>query len=307
MPYTSSRASRGANRSVPACRSVTRLLSEHEDFILFDTETTGLSPVSSVIIEVSALKIRSRNFEIIDRLTVYIRPDTPVSREIERLTGITNESLSNAPSEEEAYPAIAAFFGDSTVCGAYNASFDRGFMEAMFSRHGSSFQTSREIFDVLKLAKEVIPSGTTENYKLATIFSYFQKEGKLPKNRCTENREICFHNAEDDTFAMFWLFDCLYGEALKLLPQQSENEQQIHAVIRTVARWKGPGGRSRIYVNLKSPHGTVYYDLNRCEWANKDYSTDILAMISLDELRKDVFARTGAATEADLWKFTGKA
>ena len=321
MPYTGPRAPYRTKKASPACCSVARLLSEHEDFILFDTETTGLSPASCVIIEISALKIRSRDFEILDRLTIYIRPQSPIPRAIERLTGITNDALCDAPSEEEAYPIIADFFGSNTVCGAYNVSFDRGFMEALFSRHGASFQTSREIFDVLKLAKEVVPSGTTPNYKLATMFSYFQEQGKLSKKLFPENTNgndindgcgnafttISFHNAEDDTLAMFGLFDGLYHEALKLLPEQSEASSQLHAVIRTVARWEGPGGRSRIYVNLKSPYGTVYYDLNQATWANKDYSTDILSMISLDALRQDVFARTGAATEADLWKFTGKA
>lgn len=277
------------------CRSLTRLLAEHEEFILFDTETTGLSPASCVVIEVSALKIRSRDFEILDRLTLYIRPCQPVPREIERLTGITNEALADAPSEEEAYPIIASFFGRNTVCGAYNAAFDRGFMEAMYTRHGDSFQSSREIFDVLKLAKEVIPCGTCENYKLATVVSYFHPDEK----------GISFHNAEDDTYAMYRLFCSLYREALKLIPSQEEG--QLHAVIRTIQRWEGPGGRSRIYVNLKSPYGTVYYDLNQSQWANKDRSADILSMICLDELRRDVFARTGVASEADLWNFTGKA
>lgn len=316
MPYTGPRAPYRTKKASPACSSVARLLSEHENFILFDTETTGLSPASCVIIEVSALKIRSRDFEILDQLTIYIRPQSPIPRAIERLTGITNEVLCDAPSEAEAYPIIADFFGNKTVCGAYNVSFDRGFMEALFSRHGASFQTSREIFDVLKLAKEVVPAGTTPNYKLATMFSYFQEQGKLSKKLFAENgingdngnsTSISFHNAEDDTLAMFGLFDGLYHEALKLLPAQSETSSQLHAVIRTVARWEGPGGRSRIYVNLKSPYGTVYYDLNQATWANKDSSTDILSMISLDALRQDVFARTGAATEADLWKFTGKA
>ena len=250
MPYTGPRTPYRTKKASPACCSVARLLSEHEDFILFDAETTGLSPASCVIIEISALKIRSRDFEILDRLTIYIRPQSPIPRAIERLTGITNDALCDAPSEEEAYPIIADFFGSNTVCGAYNVSFDRGFMEALFSRYGASFQTSREIFDVLKLAKEVVPAGTTPNYKLATMFSYFQEQGKLSKKLFPENTNgndsnngcgnafttISFHNAEDDTLAMFGLFDGLYHEALKLLPEQSEASSQLHAVIRTVAR-----------------------------------------------------------------------
>ena len=114
-----------------------------------------------------------------------------------------------------------------------------------------------------------------------------------------------FHNAEDDTYAMYRLFCSLYREALKLLPARETG--QIHAVIRTIQRWEGPGGRSRIYVNLKSPYGTVYYDLNQSQWANKDRSVDILSMICLEELRRDVFTRTGASSEADLRHFTGKA
>lgn len=302
MAITRKNSPAASGRSQTTCQLLTKLLSEHGEFILFDTETTGLSPQSAEIIQISALKVRSRDFQIIDKLNLYIRPSQPVPANIERLTGITNAFLRSADPEDAVFPKVAAFFGN-TACGAYNLSFDRGFMEALYNRQGLSFQIGRGLFDVLKLSKETLPAGTCCNYKLGTVYGYLSENGLLDSPDKTVS--ISFHNAADDTLAMYQLFCSLYKKYLATAPRQQETA--LRGVIRTIQRWEGPGGRSRIYVNLKSPYGTVYYDLNRAQWANKDRDTDILALISLEQLRMDVFQKTGAKDESELWNFQGKA
>ena len=67
----------------------------YNSIVVLDIETTGLSN-NDRIIEISMLKVE--NGIIIDRFSVLINPDIPISEKIVRLTGITNDMLSTAKS-----------------------------------------------------------------------------------------------------------------------------------------------------------------------------------------------------------------
>ena len=288
MPVSASRAA--------ACRAVHRLLCENEEFILFDTETTGLSPESCVIIEISALKVRSRDLAVTGEYTVYIRPEYPIPRNIEQLTGITNQFLDGCPCEQEAFDQIRAFFGADTVVGAYNTSFDRSFMDSLFSRFGLDFSTGRENFDVLRMARELYTRDEVPSFRLAHLYRSL--------GLC-DDEELHFHDARDDVRATYRIFCRLYRDFLAL-PETQDADERIRAQIGTIQSWNRYN-RVRIYVNLRSPRGTVYYDLKDCCWQNKDAGTDILSLIDTDALREEVLRRTGAKNEAELWNFNGKA
>ena len=284
-----------SKKRADACRALHRLVCENDEFILFDTETTGLSAESCVIIEVSAVKVRCRDLAITDELTVYIRPESAIPRNIEELTGITNRFLETCPGEQEAFEQIYRFFGETTVCGAYNTPFDRAFMDALFERCGKNFSSGRECFDVLRMARELYTRDEVYSYRLAHLYRSLG---------LSEGEELHFHDARDDVRATYRVFCREYRDFLAL-PDQDGSER-IRAQIQTVQSWNRYN-RVRIYVNLRSPQGTVYYDLKDSCWQNKDASADILSLIDLDALREDVLKRTGAATEADLWQFSGKA
>ena len=284
-----------SHRGRPGCECAERLLGEYDEFILFDTETTGFSPASCALIEVSALKIRSRGLQVTDELTVYIRPRTPVPRAIESLTGITNTFLAGMPFEEDVFDRIAGFFAPGIPCGAYNTHFDRSFMEALYARHDQDFCTGREFFDVLRMAKELIAKEDVGSHSLSSLV-----------RQCLPDTEqaFSFHDAKEDVRATLLLFEYLYREYLSR--PEDEASQKAAPVIRTIQSWR-QHNCARIYVNLRSPYGTVYYDLKESVWRNKDRSEDILSLIDLNILRAELLRRTGAATEAQLWNFEGKA
>ena len=58
----------------------------HEDYVVFDIETTGFSPVNNRIIEIGAVKVSDG--EIVDRFSTFVNPDVPIPFEIEKLTSI---------------------------------------------------------------------------------------------------------------------------------------------------------------------------------------------------------------------------
>lgn len=99
-----------------------------DDVVVLDTETTGLSHNENGLIEIAAARLRGR--EIVDRFDTFVKPNGLIPPEITKLTSITNADVAHAPSPEEAVANLAAFVGGAPVV-AHNASFDRGFIEAV--------------------------------------------------------------------------------------------------------------------------------------------------------------------------------
>ncbi|MDE6202717.1 MAG: PHP domain-containing protein, partial [Lachnospiraceae bacterium] len=95
------------------------------DFVVFDIETTGFSPVNNRIIEIGAVKVSEG--KISDRFSTFVNPDVPIPFEIEKLTGINDSMVLEAPFIEKALPEFLAFCGDAVLV-AHNANFDMSFI-----------------------------------------------------------------------------------------------------------------------------------------------------------------------------------
>ncbi len=96
-----------------------------QDYVVFDIETTGFSPVSNRIIEIGAVKVTGG--EIVDRFSTFVNPETPIPFEIQKLTGIRDEMVLDAPLIEDVLPKFLAF-SQGSVMVAHNANFDMNFI-----------------------------------------------------------------------------------------------------------------------------------------------------------------------------------
>ncbi|MDO4302908.1 MAG: PolC-type DNA polymerase III [Bacillota bacterium] len=103
------------------------------DFVVFDIETTGFSPVSNRIIEIGAVKVQGG--EITDRFSAFVNPDVPIPFEIEKLTGINDSMVMDAPFIETVLPQFLAFC-EGAILVAHNASFDMSFIRENAQRQG---------------------------------------------------------------------------------------------------------------------------------------------------------------------------
>ena len=93
------------------------------DYIVIDTETTGLSVRKGArLIEIGAVKIH--NDELVDEFDQLINPFEHIPSRITGLTGIDDGMLLGKPDVREVMDEFARWCSDTAVVMAHNASFD---------------------------------------------------------------------------------------------------------------------------------------------------------------------------------------
>ncbi len=97
----------------------------NDTFVIFDLETTGFSPIKNNIIEIGAVKVI--NGKIVDHFSAFVNPKEPIPFRIEKLTGINDAMVEDAPYLNEVLPKFLEF-SKGAVFVAHNASFDMGFL-----------------------------------------------------------------------------------------------------------------------------------------------------------------------------------
>ena len=122
-------------------------------YVVFDVETTGLSAIYNDLIQVAASKMYKGN--IVAEFDEFINPGHPLSAFTTELTGITDEHVKNAKPLVQVLKEFQEFCKD-TVLVAHNASFDVGFMNANYERHGLP-KISQPVIDTLEFARNLYP------------------------------------------------------------------------------------------------------------------------------------------------------
>ena len=152
-------------------------LSKYEYYVVFDTETSGLSPQQShEILQIGAVKYSTQTGEVIDTRSIYIKPSPHcvIEPAALRVNGIDIETLKQTGiSKKEGVNAFIEFIGTCPLF-AYNAPFDMRFLKSTFESVGVPLPTN-PVCDVLAMVKKLgLP---TENKKLVTISEHFGYKG----------------------------------------------------------------------------------------------------------------------------------
>ncbi|MBP3603999.1 MAG: PolC-type DNA polymerase III [Lachnospiraceae bacterium] len=123
------------------------------DFVVFDIETTGFSPVNNRIIEIGAVKVSGG--AIVDKYSTFVNPKVPIPFEIEKLTGINDSMVMDSPEIEEILPEFLAFCGDAVLV-AHNANFDMSFIKENAARLG--IRREFTYIDTVGIARVLLPN-----------------------------------------------------------------------------------------------------------------------------------------------------
>lgn len=122
-------------------------------YVVFDTETTGLSARYDKVIELAAVKMKDGN--VIDTFEQFIDPGHPLSQTTINLTSITDDMVKGSKSEEEVFKMFQEFCKGTIIVG-HNATFDVDFMNTGYARHNLA-EISEPWIDTLPFARVLYP------------------------------------------------------------------------------------------------------------------------------------------------------
>ncbi len=146
--------------------STQRLLRDAE-FVVVDTETTGLRPGFDRVIEVAG--VRLRNGEIVGSFQSLINPERRIPPFIVKFTGIAPEMLVDAPKAAEILPDFLQFIEGAVLVG-HNLSFDLNFLAREAQLLGRIFPD--EGLDTILLARRLLPG--LKRFKLDMVADYLK-------------------------------------------------------------------------------------------------------------------------------------
>ncbi len=137
--------------------------------IVFDTETTGLSPAGGDrMVEIGCIEMIGR-VETGRHFHCYFNPDRPMPSEAEAVHGLSDIFLSDKPRFSDKVEELLEFIGDSPLV-AHNASFDFGFLNHEMERCGRPPICMSRMVDTLLLARTRHPGAKHSLDALCTRF-----------------------------------------------------------------------------------------------------------------------------------------
>ena len=129
--------------------------------IVFDTETTGLSPLNGDrIVEIGCVEMFNR-CETGRHFHSYFNPGRPMPSEAEAVHGLSDTFLSDKPLFAELVEDLLMFIGESPMI-AHNAAFDFGFINHELATCGHAAVCLSRMVDTLAIARTKFPATPTK-------------------------------------------------------------------------------------------------------------------------------------------------
>ncbi len=217
----------------------------NDPFVVFDIETTGFSPEKNKIIEIGAVKME--NGVITDRFASFVNPKIPIPYDIEKLTGIHDDMVIDAPVIEEVIPAFIAF-SEGAVMVAHNAEFDMSFIKKNADAVGLSCGDT--VIDTVSLSRILMPE--MKRYRLDSIAKALHIQ--------LENHHRAVDDAETTALIFLKFIDILADRDITSLDQLEQmNESTVEGIKKlnyyhAVLLAQNETGRVNLYRMVSDSH-----------------------------------------------------
>lgn len=160
-----------------------------KDYTVLDLETTGLNPLTDLIIEFAAVKVRDG--KVCDTFQSLCDPGFPIPAVIEAITGITSEMVRFAPNPRKVLPDFLDFVGDDFVVG-HNVLFDARFIAA------SNGDFKNPLIDTMRIFRKLHPS--LPHHRLSDMVSFYNTKNDSAHRALSDcyatQSCFCFMNKE---------------------------------------------------------------------------------------------------------------
>ena len=96
------------------------------DYVVFDLETTGVSPYSDKVVEISAVKVKGD--KVVDEFSSLVNPKCHISAGASAVNGIYDDMVEDEPAFDEVLPKFIDFIEDLPLMGHNIQAFDLAFI-----------------------------------------------------------------------------------------------------------------------------------------------------------------------------------
>ncbi|MDR0783393.1 MAG: DEDD exonuclease domain-containing protein [Propionibacteriaceae bacterium] len=202
-------------------------------FCVIDLETTGTTN-DSRITEIGAVKVCGG--EVLGEFQTLINPGVSIPSLITTLTGISNQTVADAPHLRSVFPALLEFV-KGCVMVAHNARFDIGFLKRAAKGLGYDWP-GLVVVDTVALARHIIPRHEVANYRLGTLSQYVSTT-VTPSHRALDD-------AQATVDLLHALLDRVGNQGVRTLEDLLEFSHLVSKARRSKGHWakglpKGPG------------------------------------------------------------------
>ena len=161
------------------------------DYVVFDLETTGVSPIYDEVVEISGVKVKGG--KVIEEFSSLVNPGRSIPRAASRVNGITDDMVRDEPFFTEVLSDFFQFVGDDVLVGHNIHSFDMKFLY----RDADKFYgriPGNDYVDTLSVARSCLPQ--LSHHRLVDLASFYgiSAEGAhRALNDCHMNQQVFEH------------------------------------------------------------------------------------------------------------------
>lgn len=197
------------------------------DYVIFDLETTGISPNYDEVIEISALKVKGG--EVVDEFNTLVNPGRKIPFGATKVNGITNAMVAEAPAFSHVLAEFLDFAEGLVLVGHNIARFDMKFIWRDAEQYFGEIPQNNYV-DTLQVARKHLPK--MDHHRLVDLAEYYgiSSEGA--------------HRALNDCYMNQKVYECMVAEMREAHQKRLEEarkkaaEQRMQVQVQTQIRWQ---------------------------------------------------------------------
>lgn len=158
------------------------------NYVIFDLETTGISPNYDEVIEISALKVKGG--EVVDEFNTLVNPGRKIPFGATKVNGITNAMVAEAPAFSHVLAEFLDFAEGLVLVGHNIARFDMKFIWRDAEQYFGEIPQNNYV-DTLQVARKHLPK--MEHHRLVDLAEHYgiSSEGAhRALNDCYMNQKV---------------------------------------------------------------------------------------------------------------------
>lgn len=165
------------------------------DYVIFDLETTGISPNYDEVIEISALKVKGG--EVVDEFNTLVNPGRKIPFGATKVNGITNAMVAEAPAFSHVLAEFLDFAEGLVLVGHNIARFDMKFIWRDAEQYFGEIPQNNYV-DTLQVARKHLPK--MDHHRLVDLAEHYGISS------------VGAHRALNDCYMNQKVYECMVSE-----------------------------------------------------------------------------------------------